>query len=93
MIHSLPLISTLQLLVLRYQILFSKHQSKDLHASSNVLIILNLLSANTTKWSQQTQRICWQQPTNCLSVFDNFVGLALKGLTLFEAMNGKLLST
>ena len=24
----------------------------------------------------------WQQSTNCLSVFDHFVGLALKGLTL-----------
>ena len=22
----------------------------------------------------------WQQPTNCLTVFDHFVGLALKGL-------------
>ena len=22
----------------------------------------------------------WQQPTNCLSLFDHFVGLALKGL-------------
>ena len=29
---------------------------------------------------KQTQTICWQQPTNCLSVFDHFLGLALKGL-------------
>ena len=29
---------------------------------------------------KQTQTICWEQPTNCLSVFDHFVGLALKGL-------------
>ena len=28
-----------------------------------------------------TQTICWQQPTNCLSVFDHFVKSALKGLT------------
>ena len=27
-----------------------------------------------------TQTICWQQPTNCLSVFDNFVELVLKEL-------------
>ena len=27
-----------------------------------------------------TQTIRWQMPTNCLSVFENFVGLALKGL-------------
>ena len=29
---------------------------------------------------KHTQRICWQHPTNCFSVFDDFVGLALKGL-------------
>ena len=29
---------------------------------------------------KHTQTICRQQPTNCLSVFDHFVGLALKGL-------------
>ena len=29
---------------------------------------------------KHTQTIHWQMPTNCLSVFDNFVGLALKGL-------------
>ena len=28
----------------------------------------------------QEPPICWQQSTNCLSVFDHFVGLALKGL-------------
>ena len=27
-----------------------------------------------------TQGVRWQQPTNCLSVFDHFVKLALKGL-------------
>ena len=27
-----------------------------------------------------TPTICWLLPTNCLSVFDHFVGLALKGL-------------
>ena len=30
---------------------------------------------------KHTQTIRRQEPTNCLSVFDNFVGLALKGLT------------
>ena len=29
---------------------------------------------------KHTQTINLQQPTNCLSVFDHFVGLALKGL-------------
>ena len=31
---------------------------------------------------KHTQRICRQQSTNCLSVFEHFVGLALKGLIL-----------
>ena len=29
---------------------------------------------------KHTQTICWQMPTNILSVFDNFAGLAVKGL-------------
>ena len=29
---------------------------------------------------KHTHTIRWQKPTNCLSVFDDFVGLALKGL-------------
>ena len=37
------------------------------------------LSANPTKWSD-TRIIRWLLPMNCLSVFDHFVGLALKGL-------------
>ena len=30
---------------------------------------------------KNTQTICRQQPKNCLSVFDHFVGLTLKGLS------------
>ena len=33
-----------------------------------------------------TQTICWQEPRTCLSVFDHFVGLALKGLAHFIPM-------
>ena len=32
------------------------------------------------KMVKHTQTTCRQQPTNCLSVFDHFVGLALEGL-------------
>ena len=39
------------------------------------------LSANLTEWSNALKTISRQQPTtNCSSVFDHFVGLALKGL-------------
>ena len=34
------------------------------------------------KMVKDTETIRRQQPTNCLSVFDHFLGLALKGLTI-----------
>ena len=46
-------------------------------------VIINPLSANPTKWSN-TQTIRRQKPTNCLSVFDDFVGLVLKGLSFLN---------
>ena len=42
--------------------------------------LLNPLSANPTKWSNTLKQLVGNLPTNCLSVFDHFVGLALKGL-------------
>ena len=44
--------------------------------------LFNLLSANPKKLVKHTQTIRRQNqllPTNCLSVFDQFVGLVLKG--------------
>ena len=38
------------------------------------------LSAKLTKWSNTLKQFVVKLPTNCLSVFDHFVGLALKGL-------------
>ena len=43
---------------------------------------LNHLSANITKWSITLKQYVLKLSTNCLSVFDHFVGLALKGLKL-----------
>ena len=37
------------------------------------------LYAPTPQSGQATQTICLQQTMNCLSVFDHFVGLRLKG--------------
>ena len=45
-----------------------------------VVICLNPLSANPTKWSSTLKQFVGNMPMNCLSVFDHFVGLALKGL-------------
>ena len=44
------------------------------------LVSLNPLSANPTKWSNTLKQFFGKFPTNCLSVFDHFAGLAFKGL-------------
>ena len=41
---------------------------------------LNPLSPNRTKGLNSLKKICRQQPTNCLSLFDQFVWLELNGL-------------
>ena len=67
-----------------------RNQSVDLHCKSVDQFLyyrnidLNPLSANHTKWLNTLKTIRRQQPTNCLSVFDHFVGLALKGLYGFS---------
>ena len=42
--------------------------------------IVNPLSANPTKWSNTLKQFVGNLPMNCLSVFDHFVKVALKGL-------------
>ena len=44
--------------------------------------LLNPLSANPTKCSNILKQFVGKLPTSCLSVFDSFIGLALKGLKL-----------
>ena len=46
--------------------------------------IFNPLRAKITKWSNTLKQFVGNLPTNCLSVFDHFVGLALKGLNSFD---------
>ena len=43
-------------------------------------MILNPLSANPTKWPNTLKQFVGIFSANCLSVFDHFVRLALKGL-------------
>ena len=43
---------------------------------------INPLIAKPTKWSNTLKQFAGNLPTNCLSVFDHFVGLVLKGLSL-----------
>ena len=42
---------------------------------------LKSLYANITKWSNTLKQFVGSLQTNCLSVFDHFMGLVLKGLS------------
>ena len=42
---------------------------------------LNPLTTNPTKWSNRLKQFVGKLPMNCLSLFDHFVKLALKGLS------------
>ena len=44
---------------------------------------VNPLSANITKWSNTLKQFVGKLPTNCLSVFDHFLVLAVKGLMIW----------
>ena len=48
--------------------------------SGSFTLDINPLSTNLTKWSNTLKQFVGRQPTNCLSVFDHFVGLTRKGL-------------
>ena len=72
---------------------YSRHfNTNKIYNSKSILIYLtftnqnhsqifpNPLSANPTKWSNTLKQLIGKLPTNCLSVFDHFARLALKGL-------------
>ena len=42
--------------------------------------VSNILNTNSTRWSNKLKQLDCNLPTNFLSLFDHFVGLALKGL-------------
>ena len=48
--------------------------------------MLTLLSANPAKWSNTLKQIVGNLPTICLSVFDHFMNLTLKGLILTDGI-------
>ena len=57
------------------------------------ILTINSLNANFTKWSNTLKQFVGNLPTNCLSVLDHFVGLALKGLKqlLKVSLSGNIL--
>ena len=55
-------------------------------ASKGLMKALTL--ANPAKWSNTLKQFVGNFPTNCLSVFDHFVKLGLKGLKAFIKPSG-----
>ena len=49
-------------------------------ASKRYFPLFNPLSAKFIKWSNTLKQFVGKLPTNCLTVFDHFVGLVLNGL-------------
>ena len=45
--------------------------------------LFNTLNASPTKWSNTLKQFVGKLPTNCLSVSEHFLGLALKGLSKY----------
>ena len=62
--------------------------NKQLH---KYLGTLNPLNAKLTKWPNTLKQFVGNLPTNCLSVFGHFLGLALKGLIPFFLLTLKKL--
>ena len=56
--------------------------TKYASADQTLICYNNPLSANPTKWSNTFKQLVGNLATNCLSVFDHFVKLALKGLRM-----------
>ena len=54
------------------------NRQKIIHSRAKISMSINPLSANPTKWSNKLKQFVCNLPTNCLIVFDHFVGLALK---------------
>ena len=67
---------------LRTQISKQASNNNNTSKKQNKGDTLNPLSANPTKWSNTLKQFVGNLPTNCLSVFDHFLGLALKGLIM-----------
>ena len=65
-----------------FQVLFNTLQLFYLLTLNEKPMIINRLSANITKWSNTLKNFVGKLPRSCLSMFEHFVGLALKGLNI-----------
>ena len=79
--HLFPVKTTL-LLYHCHSLILCKISGNTFHPldTGQILNVLNPLSASLTKWPNTLKQFAGKLPINCLSVFNHFAGLALKGL-------------
>ena len=61
---------------------------KNIYVQLMLFSSVNPLSAIPTRWSNTLKQFIGKLPTNYLSVFADFVGLALKGLIILVKIKG-----
>ena len=69
--------------------IFQSHNTEIVNIPIMNWYSVNPLRANPTKWLNTLKQFAGNLPTNCLSVFDHFVGLALKELNQESSQNEK----
>ena len=65
---------------------YTVYESNSTSDDFNFIIWANALSSNPTQWLNTLKQFVGNLPTNCLIVFDLFMGLVLKGLTMFKLL-------
>ena len=75
---------------LRLEYLLLPLNTEGVRSNSLVITLLKPLNANPKKWSNTLKQLNGKLLTNCLSVFNHFVGLALEGLILSHLINMQL---
>ena len=68
--------------IFTHQVILMKSRRLILSKQKSRFSHFNPLSTTITKWSNTLKQFVGKLPTNCLSVFVHFVGLALKWLTI-----------
>ena len=66
-----------------YLNIFMKYTKAERCTNIKFKLTLKRLSTSFTKWSNTFKQFIGNLSMNCLSVFDHFVGLALKGLIVY----------
>ena len=72
--------SVFEVILVRIQSKCGKIRTRLIPNTDTLHAVFNPLSTNPTKWWSTFKQVVGNLPMNCLSVFDNFVGLTLIGL-------------